>query len=302
MSTRPSIPIQAERLSHSTMDILRTCERKFQIERLMSVRKDDPTAHTVFGQAYGVAIASYLIHKDADKAIYELWMAYYPVIEYDKKSLASCIQLFLCSVQMLNNILQEYEVVSFNGKPAAELSFCLFSDKDYYYVGYMDIVLKNVLTGKYLVLDAKTTGLKLKELDPLYKNSGQLIGYSIVLDAIVGEEVAEYDVAYLVGQMTDTFMPEVKLLRYSKSLLDRLNWFISLGLDIERLERMKELNVYPMRGGSCLQFNRACRHFGTCQLHSQDVHKPLVEDIIEYDFYFNLQELIDNHVQRIKLL
>lgn len=300
MSERKIIPIHSMRLSHSTIDLLNTCERKLQIEKLLHTdRERDHTAHTVYGSAYGVGVASYFIHKDREKAIYDCWMAYFPELENDKKSIVKCITALEASFDGIDNILMEYEIVIFNGKPAAELSFNLYINEDYYFVGYIDIVLRSIYTGMYVVLDAKTTGLELTNLDPLYKNSPQLIGYSIALDAIVGEEQADYNVMYLVLQTGRGFTPSMSVLTYHKTVLDRLQWFLSLGLDVEKLTRMKDLNIYPRRGNQCLNYNRPCFHFGVCDLHSLDMPKVDKEDTIEYDFYFDLQTLIDNHVQRV---
>jgi len=297
---RKTIPIHATRLSNSTMSLVNTCERKFQLEKLLWTEKPrDETHHTIYGQAYGVGIAEYFINKDVNQAVLKTWLAYHPELEEDKKTVMKCINALLCTIPVIDNLLLEYEVAYFNGKPAAELSFCLSANEDYYYVGYLDLVLRNIFTGKYVVLDAKTTGLELHNLDPLYKNSGQLVGYSIALDAIAGEEQTEYEVIYLVNQTGREFAPVIQPLKYTKTLTDRLNWFITLGLDIDRITRMRELNVFPMRGDSCLKFNKPCYHFATCGLKSSDRPKVDEEDTTEYDFYFELQELIDNHVARV---
>lgn len=298
--TKKIIPIQSIRLSNSTMDLINSCERKFQIEKLLhNDYTREHTPDTVFGTAFGIGIAEYFITRDEDQALYKAWMAYYPELESEKKTMAKCFNALICAFPRVDQMLEEYEVVWFNGKPAAELSFALMINEDYYFVGYIDIVLKGIYTDKYVVLDAKTTGLELTNLDPLYKNSAQLVGYSIALDAIVGEEQAEYDVMYLVSQLGRSYQPQTHVLTYKKTVLDRLQWFLSLGLDVERLARMKELNIYPRRGNACLRFNRPCFHFGTCELHSLDIPKVDVQDTNEYDFYFDLQELIDNHVQRV---
>jgi hypothetical protein len=298
--SRPVIPIHHVRLSNSTMDLIQTCERKFQLEKLLyNDGEREHTEHTVFGSAYGIGVASYFIHQDEDQALYEAWMAYYPELETEKKSMVKCFNALMVTFRKIDELLMEYEVVSFKGKPAAELSFCLFTGKDYYFVGYMDLVLRHMFTGVYVVLDAKTTGLEIHNLDPLYKNSAQLIGYSIALDAIVGEAQATYEVMYLVCQMGRGFAPNVQVLTYKKTVLDRLQWFLTLGMDIERLERMKELNIYPRRGQSCMNYNRPCYYFGTCNLHSQDLPREEKEDETEYDFYFDMQTLIDDHVTRV---
>lgn len=291
---------QGVRLSHSTMELIHTCERKFQLEKLLVTGKErDETADTTFGSAYGAAVQHYFVHQDKEQAIFELFMTFNWDIESEKKSLVKCINALEVSFPRVEQLLEEYDVVYFENKPATELSFCLLTDKPYYFVGYLDLVLRHKYTGKYIALDVKTTGLNLEILDPVYENSAQLVGYSIVVDAIAGEEQAEYDVMYFVCQVGQGYAPKVQVLTYTKTLLDRLNWFLSLGMDIEKLERMKELNFYPMRGSKCLTYNRPCKYFHVCQFHSLDIPKPEEPDENEYQFIYNLQDLIDNHVERI---
>ncbi|MGE4259190.1 MAG: PD-(D/E)XK nuclease family protein [Candidatus Babeliales bacterium] len=292
------IPI---RLSHSSLQTLNTCERKFQLDKLLvtDVQREE-TEHTSFGKAYGAGVASYLVHQDPDLALYQAWLNYYPQIETDKKNQSICFSALERSFPKLDSILDEHEVMVYNGKPAVELSFRLNINEHFYFVGHIDVVLKNRYSGVCTVVDAKSTGLALLDLDPLYKNSGQTIGYSIALDRIVGEELSTYGVGYLVAQLGKTpFEAKIHTLFYQKTLMDRLQWFISLGLDVRRLELMRDLNSYPMRGDSCLNFMRPCKYFGVCGLKSGDVVKKQEEDPIVYDFVYDLDDLINEHLKRI---
>jgi hypothetical protein len=290
------------RLSHSALDLFHTCERKFQLERLLvgaPEKRDYPA--TVLGHSFGTGIASYLIHQDAEKALFDAYMRYYPVEEDDKRTEEVAMNLLLNSFPHLDNLLQDYEVAYFNGKPAAELSFCLNIDSKFYYVGYVDVVLRNKWTGKYAIMENKTTAMNLYDLSCLYQNSGQALGYSIILDAITGKENTEYEVLYFVGQLGsgNGFMPKIHTLPFPKTLSDRLNWFISLKLDVSSIEEMLSINVFPMRGKSCLQYMKLCNQFGTCNLHGLDEYLPPLVDDIQYDFTYDLEEVIVDHLNRI---
>lgn len=289
------------RLSHSSLETLHTCERKWQQEKLLVNDNDrEETEHTVFGRAFGTGVASYLVTQDADQALWNAWMAYYPELESDKKSMTRCMLALIKSFGELDSILMEYEVAEFEGKPAVELSFRLDISPKYYFVGHIDVVLRHRITGINYVMDAKHTGLQLFDLAPMYQNSGQCLGYSIALDRIVGEKLSSYGVLYFVAQLGKTFDSiKVQTLPFDKTLLDRLKWFLTLGLDVKKLEMMEELNVYPMRGHSCLRFNKPCKFFGTCGLHALDIPKKREEDNKVYDFHYDLQELITDHLQRL---
>lgn len=288
------------RLSHSTLELVDRCERLFQLEKLLVTDSTrDESADLSLGTAYGVGVADYLVYQNQEQAIYKGWLAYWPEIETEKKSIPHLVALLSKSFPYLDTMLRDYEVLHFNGKPAVELSFRVNINAHYYYVGYMDVVLRNRYDGTALVVDAKSTALQLLDLSPVYQNSGQGLSYSIVLDRIVGEKLSNYAVGYFVGQLGKDFKIEVKPLIFSKTLLDRLNWFLQLGMDIKRLEFAEEMGFYPRRGGACLKYNRPCKHFGTCTLSSMDIPRKREEDLIEYDFVFDLEELIDDHIARI---
>lgn len=295
------------RLSHSAIDTFLTCERLFQLDRLLegSPDKQDYPA-TIFGKAFGEGVSAYLLTQNPDRALFALFLAYSPALEDAKRTVEICLNLLLVAIPRLDDLLLDWEVAVFNNKPAVELSFRLnlLSDTSHniYFVGYIDVVLKNKWNGRYAILENKTTGLDLHDIDPLFKNSGQALGYSIVLDKIAGESSTEYDVLYLVGQLKSKtsggFAPIVHTRLFPKTLQDRLNWFISLGMDVNRLEQMLEVNVFPMRGKNCLQYMRPCKHFGVCNMQALDRYKNIPEDTIDYQFVYNLEGLINDHIHR----
>lgn len=290
------------RLSHSALKTFLTCERKFQLERLLEGEQTrEDSSHLVFGKAFGVFASTYLLTQDITTSLYKAWLEYWPIMEDESKTEETLIIACLSAVPSLETLLQDYEVSTFNFKPAVELSFRLDIDDNCYFVGYVDVVLRNKQTGKMAILEVKTTGLSLFDLSPVFANSGQALGYSIVLDQIVGEDQSEYEVIYLIAQLNKRTFGSVKtqLLPFQKTLTDRFNWFISLSLDVERLGKMIEAQVFPLRGESCLQFMKPCKHFNTCQLHSLDRRKELPKDEIEYQFTFQLEEVINNHIERI---
>ncbi len=290
------------RLSYSTLNVFHMCERKFQLERLLvgENEKEDYPA-TVLGHSFGKGVATYLLTQDKEQAIYAAWMAYWPIKEEKKRTEEVAINLLTVAFDKLDNILEDWEVAVFKGKPAVELSFRLDINDMFYYVGYIDLVMKNKWTGNFAVIEVKTTALNLFDLSPMYTNSGQALGYSIVLDRIAGEDKSDYGVYYLVGQLGagNGYQPVIHPMLFNKTLSDRYNWFIALLMDVQRIEEMLKINIFPMRGHNCLQYMRPCKHFGTCQLHALDRYKEAEEDLIEYDFVYNLDAVIANHMERM---
>lgn len=295
------------RLSYSTLEAMHTCERKYQLDKLLvNGAPREESEHFSFGHGFGAGIASYMTYGSMEAAMLDAWFEYWPIVESEKKTEETCLMLLQRCQDEMDRLREDWEVPEFNGEPACELSFRINIDNVFYFVGYIDVVLRHKVTGHLAVLEVKSTGLALVDLSPVYKNSGQALGYSIVLDAVAGAEQSEYKVTYLVGQLGRDVWGEstqCKILTFGKTLLDRLNWFMALSLDVAHLHEMAELGIYPKRGGNCLQFMKPCPHFGVCGIHAADKVREIPEeekDTIEYQFVYQLDDLIEDHIRRIQ--
>jgi hypothetical protein len=291
------------RLSHSTLETLAQCDRKFEIEKILTLGMDrEESVHFSFGHAYGAFVQSYLYTQSEELSLLEGWLEYWPIIEYGVKNQETFVDLALKSIPLLEAILEEWDIAYFNDQPAIELSFRINIDSIFYYVGYMDVVLRNKETGQYAVLDVKTTGLQLHDIAPLYKFSGQVIGYSIALDAITGEEQASYKTLYLAGRLGKTMFSDYtkpELHAFDKGLVDRLQWFMGLLQEVRRIRTSMELGDFPRRSSGCIMFNKTCRHYGVCHLTSQDRVRPFKADETEYTFVYDLNAVIEDHIHRV---
>lgn len=291
------------RLSYSTLELLHLCERKLQmIKLLQGYDEREENEHFSFGNGWGTGVTSYLLYGDMDRAIYEAWQAYWPTLETDKKNQTMLFNALQVAKPKLDTYRMKYEIATFNGKPAIELSFRIDINERFYYVGYIDAVFRHRTQGYYAVLENKHNTAWINDIDPLYKNSGQALGYSIVLDKIAEQDQSDYAIHYLVAQFKrDLYEPTIHTLEYKKNLLDRLKWFFTLGIDVDRLAQLLKLNIFPMRGGSCQHFNRPCQFFGMCSLHVNDRPKTdeEVKDDKEYQFIYSLDEIVADHLKRV---
>jgi len=293
------------RLSHSTLETVRTCERKFQLEKLLQgAPAREESEHFSFGHAFGTFGAMYLLTGAYDYSLFEGWLAYWPIIETEKKNQELFLEVAAQSKPVLDKLIEEWEVAFFNDEPAIELSLRIDIDDVFYYVGYIDVVLRHKVTGVYGVLDFKTTGLTVQDLAPLYKHSGQALGYSIVLDDVAGEQNAN-EVLYFVGRIGRSKFESTRaeLYPFPKTLADRLRWFTTLLQDVEYLRRCLELQNFPRRASGCLSFNRPCRFFDSCHFSSADAYKQFVQDDADkrgYQFHYDIKHLIANHMRRLE--
>lgn len=303
------------RLSHSTNSLMRACERKFQKTKILVSRAPrEETPATTFGKAYGAAAQHYMVLRTEgesaqtaiDSAIYECFLNYAPILEDNRRFLERAIHAIQLAQPFHERMLMEWEIAEFNGRPATELSFRLNINKRYYFVGYLDLVLRNRKTRRYAPTDYKSTVLNGEDLSPYFKFSDQVLGYSIILDAIVGAQLSEFDCNYWVCQLANTgkaTMWDINFQDYSfaKNLKDRFEWFLKLYMDVNYLETLEQLSVYPRRN-SCKSYGTVCRFFGECQFTETDRVAAYEPDTTEYDFTFDLNTLFADHQQRLGIL
>ncbi len=197
--------------------------------------------------------------------------------------------------------LGEYELVYWQGKPAVELSFRIHLPDGFTYRGYVDAVLQHKITGKILVLEAKTSSGRANSAQ--YKNSGQALGYSVVLDKIF-PDLSSYEVLYLVYGTNEKGYTEFY---FEKSLLLRALWLQELLLDKLHIELYEEYGAYPMHGENCYDFFRECSYLGLCTLPTERLIKPLTQADLdkiaeeEYDFELDFFELVEAQIEKGEL-
>ncbi len=265
-------------ISHSSRTLLHKCPRKYQLYRLGSQDTDiqDISQGVTFayGTAVGVGIQSVLENKTEAQVMLDIFLAWDVDLldcnDRQKKSfweVVFAIQKFTAIREA--GFLSEYELVYYEGAPAIEFSFRVLLPDGFYYRGFVDAVLQHKTTGEVVVLEAKTSS---GQPNPAYyKNSGQAIGYSVVLD-ILFPSLSSYSVLYLVYY---TKGREYKQFTFDKSLLQRALWLQDLLIDSEHIKLYESYGSYPMHGESCFDFFRECDYMGLCTLSTANLTTPL---------------------------
>jgi len=300
------------RSSYSTSQLLHACPRKFQLKCLQAEKQDDAATNTTFafGSTVGLGIAEYFYSRDLESTLFKMFLEwdvdFLAENEKQKKSFAhavNAIQMFASRLE--DGELSEYVVAEYNGKPAAELSFRIHFPGRYgthTYRGYLDLVLQNIMTGEFVVMENKTSsGTWVNHYQ--YKNSSQATGYGVVLDKIEGDK-SSYDVLYYV------FM--TKLLRFEdfsfpKNYHQRALWLRDRLWDVDTVERLFEqegnYGIWPMHGESCVSFGRPCEYMDICHMDTGNLMAKLRENQLveqdaegnpkEYDFELDLEDLLN---------
>lgn len=298
------------RLSHSTNDILKRCERKFQLMCLIPSLGEDQAgmyADLPFGTSVGTGIQEYIRTGDLDKAFFAGFMAYSPVVEDDpKKYSRKYIERAMFCIEAMANKWDTlpYRLLEFNGQPAIEVSFkIVLNEHGDYYCGHMDAAIWNEEKDLPGVIEIKTTGMSREDLSPLYKFSPQATGYSSILDVIMQQETNNFESTYFVAHLIrGSEWPDIKVLPYQKTRLDRMNWMMTVIMDLKHAIDCYENNFWPQRFQECLAYNRPCQYLETCNLSSWNDEQEAIGNEFgmsynaktDWQFEFNLKDIFEH--------
>lgn len=305
-------------LSYSSLLLLHTCPRKFQLYRLNAEQdtdeEDDLTSNITFntGHAVGTGVQDILQNKPLTEVYWNAFINWSVDLfaedtKRNKSFWESMIALEKFAYLRNSSLLEHYELVYYTPTsggepvPAVELSFVIELPNGFKYRGYVDAVLRHTLTGEILVLEMKTTGAA--SVNPAtYKNSAQAIGYSIVLDVLF-PELSAYEVLYLVYT---TKSREYFPFPFKKSYLQRALWIQELLLDCEMIALYDKTGVFPMHGESCFNYYRECGYLNTCTLStslltkklSEEQEQKITQDLSSFHITLNVQDLINAQIAK----
>jgi len=290
-------------LSHSSRTTLHRCPRKYQLQKIAGTPfHKEENVTLAFGTVVGLGIQCILENKSIQATVLEMLLAWrlpdlYAEEERTKKSFFLAIFAVQQFAAIRTSALAEYDLAYFNGRPAVELSFRIALPGGFKYRGFVDVVLKHKVTGKLLVLEVKTTGAR-SVTEATYKNSGQALGYSLILDAIAPHE-SEYEVWYLV-YMSST--QQYEILPFRKHYSDRAFWIQELLMDVERIQYYEASGRYPSYGESCYDFFRVCAFYSNCQMSTPMLEITYDEDTMadknEYLLELSLLDLVQSQLDR----
>jgi hypothetical protein len=300
------IDYRIRQLSYSAGEVLASCQRKFQLNRLKSSNRTEVSEESnitfAFGHVVGDGIQKVFEGKSEQEIIWAMYLGWHaPLFAKDERrhksfwSAVIAIQKFISLRQQ--GFLDEYELVYFNGRPATELDFCINFPDGFRFRGSVDVVLKHKITGEVTVIECKTTWQK--EVNPnQFRHSRQALGYSVVLDVIY-PGLSSYKVLYLVYQTTTRdFTP----IPFTKSSLQRAMWIREMLFDIELIKTCEEQELYPMRSSSCLDFNKECEYMDSCTLSTHLHIKPITVDDMdkkEYQINLTLMDLLNAQLNKL---
>lgn len=304
-------------LSHSSRTLLHTCPRKYQLYRLSATKIVPVTDENIakeqesqvtfaYGHAVGIGVQSVLENKSGDQIILDTFLGWSTDLLANTPRHNKSIWTAMFAVQQFlslrnTDLLKDYSLVYYQNKPAVELSFQINLPNNFKYRGSVDAVLQHNITKEVIVLENKTSSMNTNSAQ--YKNSGQALGYSVVLD-ILFPSLSSYSVLYMVYE---TKAMSYKHLVFHKSLFQRAVWLQELIIDTEVISLYEKYEVYPMCGHSCFNYFKECEYLGTCTLETANLVKPLTQKILDdvekdgenYQFHVDFYDLVQSQAAKI---
>jgi PD-(D/E)XK nuclease superfamily len=270
-------------ISASSIALLRHCPRKYQMQKLSPDFERESTVHTAYGSMFGEGVQSILAGVPKERAIVAAatkWNVDLDEVDGNKSFWLCCQALMDFANFGQAELTDQYEVVMYNGRPTSELGFCIDLGDGFYYRGFMDLVLRNIHSGRILVMDIKTTGSY--EVSGIqYQHSDQGISYSVVLDHVV-PGINSYDVLYFeYNTRYGKFFQHM----YTKDYLERANWIRDLMLEKQKMMMYGEYDSWPKHGGyGCKSFKGSCFWIDSCSMATSSFHtKDIDMDGLEYE-------------------
>lgn len=300
--------------SNSILQSLHSCPRRYIQEKIQandraaSGVERPPNIDFVFGHSVGAGVAAYLAFDgNLPYSLYATFLSWYGGWDLGREDYnlrkKKTFERAILAVEKFSywwkGNFDEWEIYRLpDGRPAVELSFCIDFGR-YKYFGHIDLVLRNTRTGRIAVGENKTTGYT-NPHPAIYQNSGQAIGYALVLDKVVGD-LADYDVLYYAYSAPGE---EWHHFPFAKSTASKLEWVQDRLIDIGHAEQYHNLEHFPKQGASCFQFNRQCQFFGDCDLVDRQRLRdlPILDRVVEdypVDFYYDVAELIGTQVEKV---
>lgn len=303
-----------KQLSHSSLSTLHGCPRKYQLYKLApqsgveTNSGGDGDIHLDYGKVAGAAVQDYLVYGDINKAYMIAFMGWKKMIDDEdgekaKKTFWHVLYAIDKFVLFRKTVLAHYDVAILNDRPAIELGFSIDCGEGFFYRGFVDAVLINKVKNKLIPFECKTTkSYTVNEAS--FKNSGQALGYSVVLDIVapmLGMAVENsYEVLYPVYK---TLPFEWEPLFFTKNNTQRAVWIKNLLLEKKRVIDYATDGHFPMYGEHCFSFFRQCPYFGTCEMKTEFLvgkdPEVRVEKESKYDFHFKLTDIIDNQLAKV---
>lgn len=291
-------------VSYSGLGGFRDCERRYYLDKL-SLGRGDSSADTAFGHAVGAGIqALWRFNGDIDKAAAACFFAWSTDFAAEKDSSKKSIGYALKAIEkylpFYNILSQEWELAEINGVPAIEFSLVLEFPDGFRYRSFVDLILRNKISGEVQVHEVKTTGAKY-EHEAMYGNSDQGLSYNVIVDLVTpGKNSFWVDYwTYFTTKQEWVNFP------FAKTRLDKARWLQTTLRDLADIARCEREDYWPTRGKSCMNYGRPCQYYGVCKLPDRHItsspellaEKAAKEQKKGYSFVVKVEDVLREYLE-----
>lgn len=305
-----------KRLSHSAQVLLEACPRKYELDRLSPTRNQEgEDVHLDFGTLVGKLVQNYLVTDSIADATFEAFLAYPRALfseegdlDWDKeKTSKKDFWYALIALDRFTSVRQQdfgsYTVPLLDGKPAVELGFTIDCGDGFHYRGKLDAFLQHKTSGAIAVMEGKTTGSNSIH-EAMFRNSGQGIGYSAIVDAVASRlglvQPASFPVFYPIYQ---SGKKEWTVMRFLKTKTAHANWIRHLLRNIQHIAEYAEDSYFPAYGQNCFSYAKPCRFYEQCEMQNKYLVGPepaiKVDKEEDYPFRFSLAEIVAAQMEKM---
>jgi len=274
--------IETLEVSDSSLALLHSCPRKFEFRKMfMSDRFENSLAASA-GSALHAGTQSYCTGLSKEQSIFNYLMEFpyeYDKGEMDDRSWQSCTNVLEKAMEFWDLDLEEWEIAmildeSGNPIPAYEVPFALVMENfPFYadgrtitlkYIGYIDLILHNKITGQYIVCDIKTTVADLSKKVYEFTFADQCLPYGLVLETLLGQDISRgFEVFYWMQYIHPLDATNL-LIPFIKTKDDIQDWVVGFMEDMNIIKRSYNAGWFRRRAKSCMAWKRPCNYFDLC--------------------------------------
>lgn len=273
------------RVSYSSLNTFASCARKFEFDKLYPkrVRTNEDWYAADVGSALHAGFQHYLSHRNQDDAIWAFMESFPFAAEFMQDNDYRSFEASLSTLEAMFDEakLDDYDLAKIRTPggeivPAIEVPFeirfkgiTLPDGRGISFIGYIDAIMQNMMTGLFRTLDIKTSRMSIKDATGKYKYDTQQIPYGIVVDHVAQGEVEQFEVLYLDCYI-DLIQPRVQLYPFMKTRRDIEEWGMNKLIQFEQLRRFMAIDYFPRTDSGCLFYNSPCRYLDPCMSRDRD--------------------------------
>ena len=267
-------------ISHSGLNSFSSCPKRFAFRKIIttmdSARESSDAADA--GSALHEGLQEYMRTRDEDKAVEAIARHHQIELKDTDKASVYSLEAVIWSFYHCIRIgpadgglnLQDYDLVSFVKEgveyPATEIPFLVEIESEhliFHQRAYIDFVLRHPYSGKYVVVDAKTTTKQAKaNFHTKYKWDYQVTSYGIPLQALLGETGSFHVGIY--GVILSDRDPVVHFPLFERKVSDIEDYQFYLTDKCRQIEHYWKLQRFPRNPSGCHSFGKPCFYINDC--------------------------------------